>query len=110
MEKHAAITEFSPENVRVMELANTLKAISHPARLCIVKNLYLQGACNVGYFTDCMGISQPNVSQHLSKLKDLGIVEAKRQGLESYYSLVNEDVRSLVEMYFSKKTEQKRME
>ncbi len=102
MNPDAEIMEFSPENIRVMELSNLLKAISHPARLCIVKNLYRQGSCNVGYFTNCMGLSQPNVSQHLSKLKDLGIVEAKRQGLENYYSLVNEDVKKLVELYFSK--------
>ncbi len=102
IEHSAEIMELSPENVRVMELANVLKAISHPARLCIVKNLYLQGICNVGYFTNCMGISQPNVSQHLSKLKDLGIVEVKKQGLESYYSLVNEDVKNLVALYFAK--------
>ncbi|MDO5062070.1 MAG: metalloregulator ArsR/SmtB family transcription factor [Peptostreptococcaceae bacterium] len=93
-------TERSEEDLRIIRLANLLKAVAHPARLCIVKKLYLNGACNVGYFTNCMGISQSGVSQHLAKLRDLGIVGVKKQGLESYYSLVDEDIKKIVEIFF----------
>lgn len=91
---------FSEEDIRVIRLADRLKAVAHPARLCIVKKLYQNGACNVGYFTNCMRISQPSVSQHLGKLRDLGIVEVKKQGLESYYSLVDEDVKKIIKTFF----------
>ncbi len=85
---------------RVMHLANLLKAVSHPVRLCIVKRLLKYGSCNVGYFTDCMEISQSGVSQHLSKLRDLGIVEANKQGAEVYYSLIDEDIKKMIEALF----------
>lgn len=88
------------EEKKVLALSNLLKAVSHPARLCIVKKLYQNGGCNVGYFINCMDISQSGISQHLAKLRDLGIVEASRQGTESYYSLVNEDIKALIKTYF----------
>ena len=50
--------------------AETLKALAHPIRLCIVKGL-IDGRCNVNHMKDCMGASQSNVSQHLAKLKAL---------------------------------------
>lgn len=91
------------DNARILHLANLLKALSHPARLCIVKRLLWEGPCNVGYFTDCMGISQSGISQHLSKLRDMGIVEAKKQGTEAYYSLVDQDVINMIESFFREK-------
>lgn len=94
------LEEWNEEEKKVMDLAGILKAISHPARLCIVKKLYFEGQSNVGYFTQCMKISQSGVSQHLAKLRDLGIVEANRQGTEIYYRLVNKDVEKMVKNFF----------
>ncbi len=101
MEERIEFREYGKEDLRVIHLSNLMKAIAHPARLCIVKRLYNEGSCNVGYFTNCMGISQSGVSQHLAKLRDLGIVEVKKQGLEAYYSLVDEDVINIVRSIFA---------
>lgn len=92
----------SPENERIIHLAGLLKAIAHPARLCIVRKLYRNGRCNVGYFTSCMSISQSNVSQHLAKMRDLGIVHVERQGTEAYYTLVDENVKQIIQVLFGK--------
>ncbi len=94
--------EYSRDELRLISLSSLLKAVSHPARLCIVKKLYMEGSCNVGYFSNCMGISQSGVSQHLGKLRDLGIVEVKKQGAEAYYSLVDEDMIRIVKVLFPK--------
>lgn len=91
---------WNEEEKKMIDLASLLKAVSHPARLCIVKKLYFEGKSNVSYFTSCMNISQSGVSQHLAKLRDLGIVEADRHGTEIYYSLVDEDVIKLVKNFF----------
>ena len=48
--------------------AELLKALAHPIRLCIVKGL-IEDKRNVNNMKDCLGASQSNVSQHLSKLK-----------------------------------------
>lgn len=90
----------SPEDERVIYLAGLLKAIAHPARLCIVRKLYRNGRCNVGYFTSCMSISQSNVSQHLAKMRDLGIVQVERQGTEAYYTLIDGDVKQIIRVLF----------
>ena len=50
--------------------AELLKALAHPVRLCIAKGL-MDGRCNVNKMKDCLGVSQSNVSQHLSKLKSI---------------------------------------
>lgn len=91
---------LSDDELYVMSIAELLKAVSHPARLCIVKKLHLNGECNVSYFTGCMDVSQSGISQHLSKLKDLGIVAARKQGTENYYSLVDENIIKLVKTFF----------
>ena len=94
------MNNLNDDELYVVNLAERLKAVSHPARLCIVKKLYINGECNVGYFTGCMDVSQSGISQHLSKLKDLGIVTARKQGTESHYRLVDENIIRLVKTFF----------
>ncbi|NTV88743.1 MAG: winged helix-turn-helix transcriptional regulator [Clostridiales bacterium] len=76
--------------------AEKLKAIAHPYRLCIIKGL-IDNACNVTHIQECLDIPQSTVSQHLAKLKSAGIIEGKRCGLEICYSVVDEEIRAIVE-------------
>ncbi len=78
-----------------------LKVISHPTRLCIVCKLML-GDLNVSQMQDCLDKPQSTVSQHLSLLKSRGIIEGKRCGVEVIYSLVNDEVEKLIEVFFTK--------
>ncbi|MBR2568471.1 MAG: helix-turn-helix transcriptional regulator, partial [Paenibacillus sp.] len=57
-----------------------------------------QGKCNVTYMQDCLNIPQSTVSQHLQKLRTLGIVETDRQGLENFYSVKDEKIKKLIEL------------
>jgi ArsR family transcriptional regulator, lead/cadmium/zinc/bismuth-responsive transcriptional repressor len=45
--------------------------------------------------SDILGMSIPAVSQHLRKLKDGNIIEARRSGQTIYYSLKNEHLKIL---------------
>jgi ArsR family transcriptional regulator len=83
-------------------ISEILKVISHPTRLCIVCKLML-GDLNVSQMQDCLEKPQSTVSQHLSLLKTRGIIEGKRYGVEVIYSLVNDDVKRLIEVFFTKK-------
>lgn len=76
-----------------------LKALSHPTRLCIVCKLMLQNL-NVSQMQDCLDIAQSTVSQHLSILKSRGIIEGNRSGSEVIYSLVNEEVKDVIKVFF----------
>lgn len=89
-----------PDRKRTMEKAELLKQLSNPIRLCIVHQLCEVEHCNVSHFVDCMNTSQPNISQHLAKLKACGVVRVEKKANEVYYSLANEEVRQLVSLLF----------
>lgn len=77
------------------------KVLGHPTRLCIVCKL-LKTNLNVSQMQDCLLIPQSTVSQHLSILKARGIIEGERNGSEIFYSIVDEDVKKIVQIYFDK--------
>jgi len=83
--------------------AKLLKALSHPARLCIVRGLVERGASNVMNMQHCLRMPQSTISQHLNVLKAAGIIKGKREGLEVYYSLENDIVKGLIEVLFAEK-------
>ena len=90
-------------NPRLFEKkADILKAISNPSRLCIVHSLYLNGVCNVSQMQNCLDKAQSTVSQHVSKLKAADIISGERKGKEIYYSLKNDEVKKIVEIFFKK--------
>lgn len=84
----------------VAEKAELIKAIAHPVRLCMVRNLIANHGANVSTIQGCLGASQSSVSQHLAKLKALKIVEARREGKEMFYYVTNEEVCRIVEVLF----------
>ncbi|WP_179945238.1 ArsR/SmtB family transcription factor [Clostridium carboxidivorans] len=88
--------DFSKYN----ESAELLKVLAHPVRLCIVKGLLENGGCNVSHMQDCLQVPQSTISQHLQKLRAVGIVEGKRNGLEIYYSVSNEKAVRLIKELF----------
>ena len=71
--------------------AEVLRALSNPNRLEIV-HLLAQGPCEVGRLAQEMGLSQPNVSQHLAVMRAIGIVESERDGREVRYRLSDPEI------------------
>lgn len=82
------------------ELAEVLKTLAHPVRLCIVKGLIEKGECNVTHMQSCLDIPQSTVSQHLQKLKSANIIIGVRSGLEINYSICDKRVIQLVKHLF----------
>lgn len=80
------------------EAAEILKALAHPVRLCIVKSLLDVGNCNVTYMQQCLDLPQSTVSQHLQKLRSVGIVDTDRNGLEVIYNVSNKKVKDLIQI------------
>ena len=66
--------------------ARLLKALAHPTRLRIVSILQVEPVCvkNIG---ELMDIQQANLSQHLSILRNCGIVSTCREGNRVCYSI-----------------------
>jgi len=71
------------------------KALAHPIRLRIVKTL-LDGSKCVCELNKIVEFSQPNLSQHLKILKDAGILEAEKVGLNIHYRIKNDMVKELL--------------
>ncbi|MDZ4406734.1 metalloregulator ArsR/SmtB family transcription factor [Bacillus cereus] len=80
------------------ESAEVLKALAHPIRIKILKELITRGACNVTQIVDILGIPQSTVSQHLSRMKSQKLIISDRKGLEVYYSAQNKTINSIVKL------------
>ena len=79
--------------------AEILKVLGHPIRLKIVAGLMSQ-TCNVKKIWECLQLPQATVSQHLALLKNKGIIEGRREGVEVFYHVVSEEARSIVGAIF----------
>ncbi|MGL4362463.1 MAG: ArsR/SmtB family transcription factor [Cellulosilyticaceae bacterium] len=77
-----------------------LKALAHPARLCIAANLHFKGKCNVSNIQHYMDMPQSTISQHLSKLKSAGIIKGVRTGLEIEYNVVDDCAIEILKTLF----------
>ena len=76
--------------------AEILKVLGHPVRLKIVAGLMSQ-SCNVKKIWECLELPQATVSQHLALLKNKGIIEGKRDGVEVFYQVTSVEARKIVE-------------
>ncbi len=63
-----------------------LKLLGDKTRLTMLKLIERQ-ACCVCEFVEIFQVSQPSISQHLRKIKDLGLVKEERNGQWIFYSL-----------------------
>lgn len=66
--------------------ARILKALAHPTRLFIVDELSRGERC-VCELTELIGDDTSTVSKHLAVLKDAGILESDKRGLQVWYRL-----------------------
>jgi ArsR family transcriptional regulator len=80
-------TEFD-KNQNYDREAEILKVLGHPVRLMIVTGLMSQ-TCNVKKIWECLELPQATVSQHLALLKNKGIIEGRREGVEVFYHVVS---------------------
>jgi DNA-binding transcriptional ArsR family regulator len=76
--------EFSVKDNRIARYA---KALSHPARIAILKVLLQKQACICGDIVDGLPLSQSTVSQHLKELKDAGIIKGDIEGAKVCYCI-----------------------
>ena len=77
--------------------AEIFKALGHPIRLKIIYGLVKAGGCNVKNMQECLGLHQATVSQHLIHLKNRGIIQSTRQGLEMIYEVTDNWAKCVVD-------------
>jgi len=83
----------------LQELALFAKAISHPARLAILKYLAETRTCISGDISKFIPLSRTTVSQHLAELKNLGLIHGEIDGLKVNYCLCSTSIQAHLENF-----------
>lgn len=86
--------EHIPEE-KIQTAAQGLRAIAHELRLTVLCHL-LDGPMCVHELMQTTGASQSNLSQHLSKMRMMGLLVNEKRGQEVYYALANPAYADLV--------------
>ncbi|MGE0370380.1 MAG: ArsR/SmtB family transcription factor [Gammaproteobacteria bacterium] len=73
-----------------------LRVIAHPVRLSVLCQL-ADGDKNVRELQAGTGATQSNLSQHLSKLRLLGLVSCERRSQHIYYRLADPGFMRIIE-------------
>ncbi len=74
----------------VDDTARILRCLGHPLRLRILDVLEPAGEATVTEIQDALGVEQAIASQHLTNMRDKGILERRREGVHVYYSIADE--------------------
>jgi len=80
--------------------ATLLAAMANQSRLMILCHL-LNEELSVGELGERVGLNQSALSQHLSKLRALGLVKTRRDGQSIHYRLASHEVEAVLETLYS---------
>jgi DNA-binding transcriptional ArsR family regulator len=81
---------------RAATTTDAFNAVAEPRRRDILNYLALQEQ-SVGNIVARLGLEQPSVSKHLRVLRDVGLVQARRDGRRILYRVNAEAIRPLHE-------------
>lgn len=73
------------EQELVQSTARMLRCLGHPVRLRIIELLEDRGECTVSEVHETLDLEQAVASQHLSLMRDKGILERRREGVNVFY-------------------------
>ena len=74
------------QRLRLEARAKIMKAMAHPSRLYILEQLSREEHC-VCELREGIGADLSTVSKHLSVLREAGIVEMEKRGVQVFYRL-----------------------
>jgi len=74
-----------------------LRALADEVRVRILLRLR-KGEANVTTLVEHLGVAQTSVSKHLSVLRQAGIVNLRREGTQSFYSIRDESVFQVLQL------------
>lgn len=87
------LTKAEEFSVKDNRLARFAKAMSHPARVAILRLLAEKQSCICGDIVDELPLSQSTVSQHLKELKAAGLIKGDIEGTSVCYCMDIENIK-----------------
>jgi ArsR family transcriptional regulator len=85
------------EDIAFERQAQICKAFANPVRLKIIDQVS-RGECSATELQETLGISKANLSQHIAVLKTVGVIGARRDGKQLYYSLAIPEVKQACQL------------
>ncbi len=76
--------------------AAQLKVIGNENRLLVLCLLIQVGEMSVGSMLEHVSLSQSALSQHLSRMREEGLISYRRESQTLYYRIANPDVAKIV--------------
>jgi len=92
-----AAEKFLASESDIHHASRSLKAMAHPLRLKILCILGSAVETSVQDLVDMVGTSQSNISQHLSILRDKGILDSRKDANKVYYRIGDARILRLME-------------
>ena len=83
------------------EKAELFKALSHPARLQILKFLSETNSCITGDISDEIPLGRTTVNQHLKELKNAGLIQGHIEGVKTMYCINPDRLNDLKQLLVS---------
>jgi len=90
-----AINKSEKFTTEEQELAAFAKALSHPARIAILKVFAEKNECICGEIVEILPLAQSTVSQHLKELKSAGLIKGEVSGPKSCYCINWKNIEKL---------------
>lgn len=79
--------------IKTETLAGFAKALGHPARIAIMKFLAKQDTCYFGDIHEELPIAKATVSQHLTALKEAGLIQGEIETPKVKYCINRENLQ-----------------
>jgi len=79
----------------LQETAVLFKALSHPARLAILKFLTETNSCHTGDISGLIPLGRTTVNQHLAELRKAGLIQGHITGIKTNYCINPEKIDEL---------------
>ncbi len=80
-------------------LSEYAKALSHPARISILRHLAERNTCICGEIVNILPLAQSTVSQHLKELKKAGLISGEIEGPRSCYCIDKEKYAEMIDLF-----------
>lgn len=83
------------------EAAYILKALAHETRLCVIMQLTQTEELSVSELREKMDCEQSLLSHHLTDMRAKGILNCRREGKNSFYSIRDKRVANMLKCMMS---------
>ncbi|TYQ13074.1 UNVERIFIED_CONTAM: ArsR family transcriptional regulator [Acetivibrio alkalicellulosi] len=85
------------ENMGNQLVGKVFKVLSSPTRIHILR-LLKDGPLCVCKIIEALGTEQSNTSQHLSSLKNVGLIQSRKEGLKVIYSIKYSEIFETIDI------------